>query len=508
MASLKTKAQLLGVGLLTALVIQTILRLGLTNSAAAPIFRHCLGWVLVDAVIITALSAIWRVTMPNQLPLSKVRSYTVGCVMIMAGINSATAFYAPIDSNDEFEAHVTSTEFKILSTMVEFLAIVTFYVIIPLPYFRSGSNRVVRANDNLEQTGELPITTPRMMWFIITMIVLWQINIIVRYFALDLTLVYFVVVLVGLVVIILLDKRSLLQSRRRNRSYILATCLITAGTAMVLGVAMLTVLREFDNNGVAQFAVFLGWGLLMIVAYVVAKMSSLFAVGAKSNDSAEMASILMFSLQLFDDLFTNMIFLEVEPFSVLFFSMIPLFVARDVLRDCGYGFKLWQWCTCRKKKRDLDAEAKTLLFHFHLAEQNLLSELIAVLLIPFIIVVDLIFATIGYGVDTLTLNLSADAKVQLLKMYAVLIAVEVVTHIMVMKIFKRQFSKFSARVRATPASIVTFGPRRQSLKSFGQQWNAQQQGQFWHKHRAFFAIMISFSVVLTLQSAILLKHGL
>ena len=251
----------------------------------------------------------------------------------------------------------------------------------------------------------------------------------------------------------------------------------------------------------------------MVVVYVLWKRMSLLAVGAKSKDSVEMASLLMFPLQLFDDLFTNMIFLDVETFTVLFFSMIALLVIRDIVRDCGIGYKILYWCTCLKSGTNgIDDEAHQVLFQYHLAEQNLMSELVSVLIIPFIVALDILLSAVGFGVDTLTISIPTEKKWKLLQTYAVLIGVECLTHIIVRYIIKQQLSAFSSRARANPVRVNGLQHRRvtvaRRLSIFGQQWNAHKhERKFWDRHRFYFAIMISFSVVWAYFTATILKHS-
>jgi len=52
------------------------------------------------------------------------------------------------------------------------------------------------------------------------------------------------------------------------------------------------------------------------------------------------ANISISTQLLFDDLFTDLMFLCVDPFSTVFVGMIVFYLVRDVIRDPGYGWKL------------------------------------------------------------------------------------------------------------------------------------------------------------------------
>jgi len=211
---------------------------------------------------------------------------------------------------------------------------------------------------------------------------------------------------------------------------------------------------------------------------------------------------------MFDDLFTNMIFLSVEAFSGLFFAMIALFLVRDIIRDCGYGFMLWDWLTRRNSQNEnLEVQARKIMFRFYLAEQNLLSELVGVLVIPFIVVVDLAFSAVGFGVDTITYKLTTVQKLELLQMYSVLICGALLTHVIVMRIVHKQLHDFS--LRSTSVGLITAAHRQRSEKVsiLASQWSTVlHEKSYWKRHRTYFAAVISFSIVFALSSATTLKH--
>jgi len=182
--------------------------------------------------------------------------------------------------------------------------------------------------------------------------------------------------------------------------------------------------------------------------------------------------------------------------------MLTIFLMRDVARDCGYFEMIWYWCST-KDGLDICAEAQNMLFRYRLGKQNLVSELLAVLVIPLIIVVDLIFSAIGFGVDTITFELSTDDKLRLLQLYGVLFIMQVLANILITHLLNRQLADLRARVRVT--SVVTADPYDKiRLRIYESKWKEQRK--YWNNHRLYFALVVSFSVMTTFFRITQLVH--
>jgi len=80
--------------------------------------------------------------------------------------------------------------------------------------------------------------------------------------------------------------------------------------------------------------IFVIWGNIMIMVYALWRRTAFMAMGGRSEGIAEVVSLLHFTIQLFDDLFTDILFLSVKPFGPLFFGMLVVYVcvcARHVM---------------------------------------------------------------------------------------------------------------------------------------------------------------------------------
>ena len=116
-----------------------------------------------------------------------------------------------------------------------------------------------------------------------------------------------------------------------------------------------------------------------------------------------------------DDLFTDILFLTVEPFSALFFGMSLFYFVRDIIRDAGYGWMALDWIR-GKHEMDLKIRCRDMLLRYHLCEQNLFSELLAAVVVPLAVACDSIFSELGFGVNTITAGLRANEQIALLHM--------------------------------------------------------------------------------------------
>jgi len=137
--------------------------------------------------------------------------------------------------------------------------------------------------------------------------------------------------------------------------------------------------------------------------YVLWRRTALLAIGGASNEAQEVASLLTFPIQLFDDLFTDIIFLSVDPFSAIFFGMIVFYFVRDIIRDAGYGWMALDWIR-GTHEMDLKIRCRDMLLRYHLCEQNLFSELLAAVVVPLAVACDLIFSALGFGAKVIRLS--------------------------------------------------------------------------------------------------------
>jgi len=222
----------------------------------------------------------------------------------------------------------------------------------------------------------------------------------------------------------------------------------------------------------------------MSVLYIMWRHTAIRGVASlpqvNVQDTDDLVSLLVLPLQLFDDLFTDIIFLSVEPFSTLFVVMILFYFIRDVGRDAGLGWILWDWM--RGRRYDIEEKGKTLLLRYHLAEQNLLSEMLAVMVVPFIVGSDVVFSQFNIGVNTISFGLEFDDQIQVLQMYTILIAVALLDHAVVRFLLRRQLTNFRSQASRTPRSIHQNRPRTKShrvvksILQMDQSWSVRAHG--------------------------------
>jgi len=92
-----------------------------------------------------------------------------------------------------------------------------------------------------------------------------------------------------------------------------------------------------------------------------------------------------------------------------------------------------------------------MLLRYHLCEQNLFSELLAAVVVPLAVSLDLLFSALGFGVNTLTTGLDSSEQILLIQMYGVILSVELVTHAIVKFLLQRQLTAFRGVVRVVQA---------------------------------------------------------
>jgi len=242
-----------------------------------------------------------------------------------------------------------------------------------------------------------------------------------------------------------------------------------------------------------------GWGLLMGLIYLLWRRTSLLAIGGTSHEAQEVCSLLTFPIQLFDDLFTGIIFLNVVPFSALFFGMIIFYFIRDLVRDAGYGWVLLDWIR-GKREQDLNLRCRDILLRYHLSEQNLFSELLAAIVVPTAVALDLLYTEWGFGVNTITKGLTGSEQIELLQMFAVLLSVEVVTHAIVRRLLKRQLAAFRHHAQeqartGTRTNTFTSPRRSMSMIITSAEWNANSHNtKYWNGNFAYFMSMVAFAL--------------
>jgi len=256
----------------------------------------------------------------------------------------------------------------------------------------------------------------------------------------------------------------------------------------------------------------------MGILYFMWRQTSLLAIGGLSSEAQELSSVLCFPIQLFDDLFTGIIFLSVEPFSKLFFAMVVFHFFRDIIRDAGYGWILLDWLrgTCGTTKLDLTTRSRDMLLRYHLCAQNLFSELLANLVIPLAVTCDILFTKFGYGVNTITIGLTQTERTVLLQMFSVLLCVQLLTHAVVIFLLKRQLLAFRgllARAEEPPNrrknNFINVTSGRNGLMRLSLEWNAKSHiNTYWNTHASYFKYMVTFAVVNALASTSELKHRL
>jgi len=212
--------------------------------------------------------------------------------------------------------------------------------------------------------------------------------------------------------------------------------------------------------------------------YILWRRTALLALGPRSPDVDALSGFLVFPLQLFDDIFTDIIFLTVKPFSALFFLLVIFHIVRDTFRDAGLYGRIYRFvrrqCGCRTEP---DSAGK-LLYRYHLAKQNMLSELLSVLVVPLCVAYDLFYTYVGYGVNTITRGLTQIKRVEALQMYGVLFLAETLNHKLIQYLLKKQLHSYRAGL--SQQSIVNIAPketeerkrnRRLSVSVVDRQWD-------------------------------------
>jgi len=282
-------------------------------------------------------------------------------------------------------------------------------------------------------------------------------------------------------------------------------------------ILLLLLLLLINVIAVILVQVFIGWSLWMGFIYMLWRRTALLAIGGASAEAQEVASVLTFPIQLFDDLFTEIIFLSVDPFSAVFFGMLIFYFVRDVVRDAGYGWLVLDWIR-GKHEIDLRSRCRALLLRYHLCEQNLFSELLAAVVVPLAVACDLVFSALGFGANTITAGLNASEQIALLQMYGVLLSVELLTHAVVRRLMNRQLFALRAIVQTQPhtqennkfVSTGNTGKRRMSIMlvtSGG--WNRHEHNKrYWNTHFSYFMCMVTFVVITVLFNTGVIKHRL
>jgi len=250
----------------------------------------------------------------------------------------------------------------------------------------------------------------------------------------------------------------------------------------------------------------------MAALYILWRRRSLLAIGGNSNEAQEVCSLLTFPIQLFDDLFTDILFLSVEPFSALFVGMIVFYFVRDIIRDSGYGWEFLDWIR-GKHELNVRIRCRDILLRYHLGEQNLFAELLAAVVVPTAVMCDYLFSKLGYGDDTIAKRLSSSEQIGILQMYGVLLCVELITHALVKHLLKRQLSACRALVesqsRSTQNNFTSSRSGRMSIIDTNIVWNSKSHNRkYWNKHFSYFMCMIAFTVVTVLFFSASLKHQL
>lgn len=128
-------------------------------------------------------------------------------------------------------------------------------------------------------------------------------------------------------------------------------------------------------------------------------------------------------VQAFDDFFGEFILASSKPFSGIFFVMLAWTVGRILLRDGGVLSDLEARCFRRETPID---RATRLRKFFILASQNSLSELTAVIIVPLVIGLDVVYRQFG-GSDTVSAGLSGDQVLSIVAAYVVVFAVHALT---------------------------------------------------------------------------------
>ncbi len=93
----------------------------------------------------------------------------------------------------------------------------------------------------------------------------------------------------------------------------------------MFGLALITIFQEVKDDPTLQLLVFMAWSFWMTMLYVLWRRTALIAsgaaVGSKNTEQPPLAAaiairerttLFVFPLLLFDDLFTDVIFLDVD----------------------------------------------------------------------------------------------------------------------------------------------------------------------------------------------------
>ncbi len=197
-----------------------------------------------------------------------------------------------------------------------------------------------------------------------------------------------------------------------------------------------------------QLAYLLLWSLVMhVVTAVVADTCS-----RRCLDNEEDRLIIYFYFMCFDDVFTEIVFLNIAPLTVTFFLSVLLVALRDLCRDAGLldAARSWLMAKCCGQRRNANADTDTdtdsvsaspandarSSFAAILAAQsvsqrikrsqlNFVTEVVGISMPPLVVSMELLFDSMDVGEASITYGSSTADTSQIFASYAIIAAVQV-----------------------------------------------------------------------------------
>jgi len=435
------KYMLMLLGITTAIVFAIIARMSY-ESETAGLVRHSLGGGTMYLTWVAVALATWHVVFPFVFKRQNIVKWVMAMFVIPPICFLIQGIYAPRERSDELIPANTSTGFKVAGAFGTLTVAVCVYFFIPNPYLKSVQERNVVDPDK-----------PMRYLAIFNVFVSFGVSIGLL-FGIGVDVVGTAIFLVTILwITVVYHDRS--RTRRKHKFYVFFITLAIVIFPMGMGTGVITLFTQLKDKPGLQLVGFIGWSLFMGVVNVLWRRTAMIATGGKGSEECSVScSWLIFPFQLFDDMFSDAIFLnvrlyvcacvclyvcrawvcvvgvdvemtdrnerdanlcekaeicmwerrprhnkilicvyilnthtllhsriwfstpkstQIDPFSPTFFLMLLITIVKDVVRDSGVVYRIFdRW---RKRQYNKDDLQIVVLYRFHIAEQNLFSEI-------------------------------------------------------------------------------------------------------------------------------------
>jgi len=501
----KTKQTLWLAALLTCVCMQIILRVGYDSESYSPIFRLSVARCIQMIAQLAAAAAVWYFVFPTGgISASQSVRRVIVCSIVCALPLIVASVAAPRSALDDFQPTLTTPTFQACMSLFFVAVIVTSFLVIPHPYARSLSHDRQHTFFN------------KRSYMVFIVVLFGTVVLSLKHiYVLDTDLMPIVLIVFALLwsVVVVTDYRQRnlrmhpSHSSKTHRysldgSYVLLLSMCTTLMPVGFGIGLVTIFDEMSGSTTSQVLVLLVWSLFMAFVYALWKASAIMALGPK-----RMSSFLVFGVQIFDDLFTDIIFLSVEPFGTVFYALISFQFFRDVARDTALVSYI-HTCLSKPEGVSLQEKQRVFFYHYHLAEQNLFSEFMSSLVLPVSVGMDYALTAAGFGVNTITFSLTQGQRLDLLQMFGVLFIIEVVTHVVVRFILKRQLTNLKTLIHNSTVQITTT-TTQSKISHQSETWNVRTHNRkYWEENFYFCLVLVVFSVCSVIYYTTDMKHRL